>query len=500
MKKYYLLISLFLCCFLVGCDNKPPAAPVAVDLGLPSGTKWANCNVGATAPEEYGGYYAWGETEEKSDYSFETDKYSNGGYFEKTKYSIDCIFGTVDNKTILEPCDDVATVKWGGAWRMPTFDEFKELKDKCTWEWATLNGVYGYQVTGPNGNSIFLPAAGNRYGSEVSGQGAEGAYWSSSLNCGHNFDAYYLGFSRYHCDGSSYSRSYGLAVRPVCGIYVNYYVLSLSQTTGGIVRTSEGSVVTSDGRTSISIAKNKSITLTAIANEFYSFVGWYNGDTLVSTETEYTLIVNENKELVAKFNLVMKVDLGLPSGTKWASCNVGATFPWEYGSYYAWGETEEKSDYRSSTYKYNAIYGKVSKYCTDGRYGNVDNKTTLEPSDDVAHVIWGDSWRMPTNVELEELRDNCTWKLTSIKGVLGCRLTGPNGNSIFLPAAGYTCYGRKVISLDSGQYWSSTLNDYNCGQAGFLGFNIVDIANSDVRHYHDDAPRYFAYTVRPVCK
>ena len=99
MKKSYLLISLFLCCFLVGCDNKPPAALVAVDLGLPSGTKWANCNVGATAPEEYGGYYAWGETEKKSDYYFETDKYCNGSYTEKTKYSLDCIFGTV-----VHPC------------------------------------------------------------------------------------------------------------------------------------------------------------------------------------------------------------------------------------------------------------------------------------------------------------------------------------------------------------------------------------------------------------
>ena len=129
----------------------------AIDLGLPSGIKWASYNVGATVPEEYGGYYAWGETEEKSNYEWSTYKYCNGSYTSLTKYCTSSSYGTVDNKTILEPEDDVAHVKWGGSWRMSTLDEIKELDNNGTWTWSTLNGVNGYRVTGPNGNSIIPP-------------------------------------------------------------------------------------------------------------------------------------------------------------------------------------------------------------------------------------------------------------------------------------------------------------------------------------------------------
>ena len=220
MKKHLSLISLFLCCFLIGCDNKPAEAhftPVAVDLGLPSGTKWANCNVDATAPEEYGGYYAWGETEEKSDYSFETYKYCNYPPLRYTKYGISTYPGVADNKLTLDSEDDVAHVKWGGAWRMPTRTEQKELRNKCTWEWAVLNGVNGYRVTGPNGNSIFLPAAGYRHGSKISRQGSCGYYWSSRFNTAmFATDACYSVFSSSDFLWKYGNREYGNSVRPVC--------------------------------------------------------------------------------------------------------------------------------------------------------------------------------------------------------------------------------------------------------------------------------------------
>ena len=186
----------------------------AVDLGLPSGLKWASCNVGATAPEEFGGYYAWGETEEKSDYSWDTYKY--GTSISITKYCTSSSYGTVDNKTTLEPTDDVATVKWGGSWRMPTTEEQQELINNCTCTWTTLNGVNGYRVTGPNGNSIFLPAAGYRDGTGVYYQGSLGGYWSSSLNSSNSNDAYGLYFYSSYYDWSYDSRFYGLSVRPVC--------------------------------------------------------------------------------------------------------------------------------------------------------------------------------------------------------------------------------------------------------------------------------------------
>lgn len=218
MKKSLLLSSLFLCCFLAGCDNNSATNPVAVDLGLPSGIKWASFNVGATSPEEYGGYYAWGETEEKTDYSWETYKWCKGNYNTLTKYCTNRYLGTIDWKTTLESGDDVATAKWGGAWRMPTKVEIDELCNNCTWTWTTHNGVDGYQVAGPNGNCIFLPAAGYRNGSEVYYRGADGYYWSSAYSgdYGNHYACNILCLDDGNCNVGYDYRYIGNTVRPVC--------------------------------------------------------------------------------------------------------------------------------------------------------------------------------------------------------------------------------------------------------------------------------------------
>ncbi|MBQ5896540.1 MAG: hypothetical protein IIW75_08275 [Bacteroidaceae bacterium] len=187
-----------------------------VDLGLPSGIKWATCNVGASTPEECGGYYAWGETEEKEEYYSTSYKWKKGtSRTIYAKYCTDSKYG--DNKTVLEPEDDVAHVKWGGTWRIPTQDEQKELLDKCIWEWTELNGVNGYKVTGPNGNSIFLPAMGTVTGSNVSRLGSFGRYWSSLLRGDNNERAYVLHFfeHRQHLV-VTLQRYCGASVRPVC--------------------------------------------------------------------------------------------------------------------------------------------------------------------------------------------------------------------------------------------------------------------------------------------
>lgn len=187
-----------------------------VDLGLPSGLKWATCNVGANNPWEDGGYYAWGETEEKECYSWSTYKWCKGSKTTMTKYCTDSDYGTVDNKTVLAPEDDVAHVKWGGTWRMPTIDEQRELLSECIWEWTKLNGIPGYNVTGFNGNSIFLPAAGCRLDTEPRDRGVEGYYWSSSLNSNAANGAHSLGFSSdVHKWYNGYRRG-GRYVRPVC--------------------------------------------------------------------------------------------------------------------------------------------------------------------------------------------------------------------------------------------------------------------------------------------
>ena len=187
-----------------------------VDLGL--SVKWATCNVGATSPEEYGNYYAWGETEPKTTiYTWATYKWCNGNDITLTKYNTSSEYGTVDNKTVLDYEDDAARANWGGAWRMPTDAEWTELRENCTWTWTTKNGVNGYEVKGTNGNSIFLPAAGYRYGGFLYDAGSNGSYWSSSL--------YTDGPSRaldvdIRSDGvyrNDYLRFCGQSVRPVLG-------------------------------------------------------------------------------------------------------------------------------------------------------------------------------------------------------------------------------------------------------------------------------------------
>ena len=181
-----------------------------VDLGLPSGVKWASYNVGATKPEEYGGYYAWGETSPKSSYGSDNSVTYGLSYSELKSRGI---IGSDGNLTAEY---DAARANWGGDWRMPAGSEQRELLNNCTWQWTTLNGVNGYKFTGPNGNSIFLPAAGYRDGTGVYFRGSYGSCWSSSLVSDYGSDgAYFLYFGGYYYGWSFGTRFYGQSVRPV---------------------------------------------------------------------------------------------------------------------------------------------------------------------------------------------------------------------------------------------------------------------------------------------
>ena len=185
-----------------------------IDLGL--SVVWATMNVGASSPEEYGDYFAWGETEPKEVYDWSTYKYCNGYATSLTKYNNSSTYGTVDNKTTLELSDDAARANWGGSWRMPTDAEMTELINNCTWTRTSQNGVYGYKATSKsNGNSIFLPAAGYRYGSSLLNARTYGYYWSSSLRTDYPSYAWYLSNS-YLLDMDITERYYGYSVRPVC--------------------------------------------------------------------------------------------------------------------------------------------------------------------------------------------------------------------------------------------------------------------------------------------
>lgn len=194
-----------------------------VDLGLPSGVLWATHNVGANSPEEYGEYYAWGEIATKKYYDYSNYKWcTDYSYVKFTKYCTKSSSGKVDNKTVLEPEDDVAHVKWGGNWRMPTHEELNELRniENCKWTEFNLNGNKGYIITSKfNGRKIFLPAAGSIGFSVHVGIGKFGDYWSASLNTSNNqsyklwFDSSYLEFNSRYIDNN---RCDGLNIRPVC--------------------------------------------------------------------------------------------------------------------------------------------------------------------------------------------------------------------------------------------------------------------------------------------
>lgn len=384
-----------------------------VDLGLPSGTLWATCNVGANVPEEAGDYYSWGETETKNEYIYATYKWCNGTDRSLTKYCTSSEYGTVDNKTRLDIEDDAARSKWGSCWRIPTNAELTELIEHCTWVWTTTNGINGYKVTGSNGKSIFLPAAGNRVRQELLSMGRDGGYWSSDLSDRYANCAYALYFDSTKKPEIAYgwSKNNGSSIRPV-----------------------------------------------------------YDNRTLENGH-EY-------------------VDLGL--SVKWATCNVGANAPQDYGWYLAWGETKPKDKYIWDDNYFDADLSN-NKYTKEG--------ATLAPEDDAAHVNWGGSWRMPTKAECYELKTSTNLKWTTLNGVKGFTLTSRiNGNSIFLPAAGYRednedWGGEPGKAIDVGifcLYWSNTLTE------SYYMASILEYCSENYIKGGEEF-RSRGLSVRPVC-
>ena len=402
-----------------------------VDLGLPSGTLWATCNIGANAPEEAGGLYAWGETEEKEDYSWSTYKWCNGDACDAsnktlTKYCDREGYGTMDGKMSLELEDDVANVKWGGDWHIPTEAEMQELVDNCTIEEITLDAgsvTKGFKFTGANGNSIILPFAGYRNGTSLSNN--RFYYWTTDIKNKYCTQAYHLQSSKKMAGGYRYR---GYSVRPVL--------------------------------------------------------------------SNYTPVVHPTEAPSSYLNHAL-VDLGLPSGTLWATCNVGASTPEGYGCYFAWGDTESScdgiSDFSETTYKYYSASG-MTKYTEPG---------ALESGDDAATAKWGGKWRMPTQAEITELEsaEYTTYEWTTVNGVYGIRVTsiveGYQGNSIFLPAAGYYKGNQLKDVGEQGLYWGSTIRSisdtptYTSADCIRLGEDYLSKGSLS---------RWRGYSVRPVVK
>ena len=201
-------------------DGQLPV-PTAVDLGL--SVKWASFNLGASAPEDYGNYYAWAETEPKSDYDWSTYKWFDNSSSSLTKYNNNSSYGVVDNMTELKDynyVDDAARVNLGGKWRIPSDEEFGELINNCSWEWTTINNVSGYKVTsnlsGHTDKWIFLPAGATRYQTGGGTVGSYGCFWATSIRTNNPQVAYHLYITpSQHQNGDDDNRFNGLSIRPV---------------------------------------------------------------------------------------------------------------------------------------------------------------------------------------------------------------------------------------------------------------------------------------------
>ena len=369
-----------------------------VDLRLPSGTRWATCNVDATSPEKPGKHYSWGETAAKNQYVAENTKTYNK--------KMDDIAGN--------PTYDVATQKWGKGWRMPTEMELRELLNYCYDRYVQKGGRWGREFTSTkNKMSIFLPATGSRDGAKLEEANGCGLYWTSTpYTDNFNNGAHMYTFGAANGEPSIGERYTGFAIRPVADYDVN-------------------TEIPSDGET--------------------------NGHKWV--------------------------DLGLPSGTRWATCNLGTDEVDQDGGHYRWGAI--------TTYYESKNYAKE----------DVQRDITSDVNFDAAAALWGGGWHMPTVQDFAELMDNCTWEWTNIGRRKGLKVTSKhNGKYIFLPASGAMNYNCDASRLPDDvnkrlNYWtSSDIPGQNTSGAYYLS------ALEEFVYFSTNVRWSYGYCIRPVIK
>lgn len=377
--------------------------PIAeyVDLGLPSGAKWAKWNMGAKSESDRGGYYGWGDATGDLDVS-NSDLKSNDFTKDNTSSNI-----------AGNPAFDIVKAKWGGYWQMPTTTQLLELANSnyTTWELVSNyqnSGNDGYVITSNiNGNKIFLPIAGYKNQHGVVEPNMSSYYWSS------NYDpeatkAYVVQYySPNDGEANEYSANYGFSIR---GVYMEPIV--------------------------------------------------YPKDSAVA----------EN---------VKAVDLGL--SVCWADQNIKSKSNPSQDAYFSWGSLDtDQSTFTRDNYPYQG-------------QGISDANTENLPTDkDAAVQLWGGTWRMPTIDEMSELVNNCTWtRATDSNGVSGYRVTGPNGNSIFMPIDGYKSYSS--LYPGDGRYWTSS--DYSKGSDNDEAYAMFF---TDSQRFISSFTRAYGLPIRPV--
>lgn len=520
MKKeiFYVLLTLMMC-VLASCqkdDNvepepQPEPQPVVikyaeyettadyVDLGI-GNIMFATKNLGAKRPEDVGYFFAWGETAPKEVYSWDTYQLRTSPIY----YGKD---------GVLLPDDDAATVMLGEGWRMPTADEAKLLSETyspdelgCRSRGTVRNGVFGYEVTGPNGNSIFFPYSGYMREGELVNYDYTTRMWCSNYDKRSAMEIFSidgLGVSLFE----AMERCYGLLIRPVKEkkaasdtLFLKFNVLDRNIAEAQqLLATVNPAEYSAESYQSLNSKCQRAIAIRAYAVE--------NDGQKTHQLTHY---INEvNKELQDSIDMasqrlrlaivgldrlptsadIKAVDLGL--SVRWASRNLGARTDTENGYFYAWGEVAPKEGrYEWSTYTFckGIGEGNFSKYITDSQWGEVDGKTRLDPEDDAAHVFMGGDWRMPTPDEFQELVDKCTFENVAMNGRTVMKATGPNGNCIYFPHTGTTSV------IDEIYCWTADMSAGANQHA--ICYGIQSFFGEGYKSWED---RYVGMTVRAVC-
>ena len=465
--------------FCAACNMLSAQKVEYVDLGL--SVKWCTVNTGITAERPYGWYYRW---------------------------------------------PDAMALKTTDGSRMASKAEWNELLEFCTWKWTKQNGIEGYLVTsnikGYKNKSIFLPAAGWLQDGKLMQTGTYASYWASTPGVQpDNESAYGFNFQRGTTEWHSENRESEQSVRmvmPLNGneltkLSIDRKALSMEQGT-----TARLNVSMQGGKRNVNSA-----SIWKSSDENVVFV-MDDGLIVAVTPGNCTLTVQAYGKsaecaVTVKPHDVEFVDLGL--GVLWATCNIGAAKPSDAGNYYAWAEIEPKEFYSWSDYRY-CSFGQqngMDKYTAQGmshQYLKADNLERLEPMDDIASVLSGGKWHMPTVDDIKELIMNCDYDTAIIQGVEGLRFTskvpGYEGKSIFIPYAG--CINGNEPKDKGRQFyiWSATAGNGNRGvymntrdsrMGGFYDMSMIDLIENmperDVYPNIDNAEsRFVGMNVRPV--
>ena len=465
-----------------------PGETTAVDLGL--SVKWASFNIGASSEEEKGLLLGWGDItglNTSRDLNYFPSLYPKGDIV-NTKY-------------------DFVKTSWGDKWRLPSTKETQELIDKCTWTAVEDENqkVKGYMVTGPNGNHIYLPCTSKRDGNILDENNQGCYYWTGMLSSNNSNKASYLSITTDDTKNVSThidleNRYMGFAMRPVYGDYQAGINLQVSEA-NAITNTGARIFVLYSGdvenisklgiryATSSNDIENNYKTLeidnsqlTEAGQNFFDINGlgynttcYYRAFATINGKDSLTNIKSFTTD--TKYS-VEWVDLGLPSGLKWAKYNLGAKSEDEYGNFFAWGDNNEKYTSQGD-YDWNYIYQAPT---------NISGSNDYDP----ATYILGKGAHMPNGYDFIELREKCTWESVS-SPIRGWKVIGPNGNSIFLPYNGNRqAEGNTYQQNTNAYYWTSEANSLQ------LGVYYTFSSSAQLSGRLQNASKYLGMGIRPV--